>query len=373
MNDVVKEGTFGDIANFAIDKAKAVPGAFKSVKDYLTKPAGLFKSEADVLAAKAAQQNVDKAEKALSKTQGAIKTAQSQEKVAKLSGLEKTQKDKLAAAKDALKSAPSREFTTGQKVARPAALATGSAVTGAAITKGLSGEPKAVEPTPATTSAPTPEPTPAVEPNAPKPSAPAPEDDDIPEPPTSESIAESITDILKLSGQKSITARDNVVGIIKPKEIVTLNESKLDECGMMPDAPRQTASLSINATAGSGEEVANMLAAIMNLAGVKPVSGEMLGTTAQPPMPMVKAIDIISRNAPDSMNEPEEEPLSGMEEEYANTPEDPTDVPEFDSNKMAYQPNDAEPGDRMDGTLPKGFPTTKESLQQAFEAFKNGQ
>lgn len=192
---------------------------------------------------------------------------------------------------------------------------------------------------------------------------------------------ESIADILKLSGQRSITERDNVAGIVKPKEIVALHESKqLDECGgIMAGGPSTTASLSINATAGSGEEVANMLAAIMNLAGVKPVTGDMLGGETHP-MPMVKAIDIISRDNPDAMNDVEigtsdegevEEPMSGMEEEYANSPADANDVPDFDPNKMAYQPNDVEPGDRMDGTMPKGV-ATQESLMQAFEAYKNG-
>lgn len=38
-----------------------------------------------------------------------------------------------------------------------------------------------------------------------------------------------------------------------------------------------------------------------------------------------------------------------------NAPNDPNDIPKFDSNKMAYQPNDADVGDRMDGTMPKGF------------------
>jgi len=200
--------------------------------------------------------------------------------------------------------------------------------------------------------------------------------DDIPGP---DDVDESISDILKLSGQKSITQRDNVAGIVKPKEIVALHESKqLDECGMMPSSSNTTASLSINATAGNGQEVANMLAAIMNLAGVKPVSGDMLGTGATPPMPIVKAIDIISRGDSDSMNHTHdhegEEPLIGMEEEYANTPEDPTEVPELDTNKLAYQPNAVDVGDRMDGTMPKGFPQmTKESLLQAYNQFKNGQ
>ncbi len=198
-----------------------------------------------------------------------------------------------------------------------------------------------------------------------------------------ETTKESIADILKLSGQKSITERDNIAGIIKPKEIVALHEStQLEECGMMPSTPNQTASLSINATAGNGQEVANMLAAIMNLAGVKPVTGDMLGSSPMPPMPIVKAIDIISRGDSDSMNShhhdhdhDDKETLTGsMEEEYGNTPKDPREVPELDTNAHAYQPNAVDVGDRMDGTMPKGFPVmTKESLLQAYTQFKNGQ
>jgi hypothetical protein len=183
------------------------------------------------------------------------------------------------------------------------------------------------------------------------------------------------SDILKLAGLKSITERDNIAGIIKPKEIIALHESKqIDECGMMPNTPNTPATLNISATAGSGEEVANMLAAIMNLAGVKPVTGDMLGG-AEPPMPIVKAIDIISKGSSDHKHDHDhDEPLIGMGEEYANTPENPTKVPDLDTNQMAYQPNSAEPGDRMDGTMPKGFPTmTKESLYQAYNQFKNGQ
>lgn len=192
-----------------------------------------------------------------------------------------------------------------------------------------------------------------------------------------DSLRESLKDILKLSGQQSITERDNIAGIIKPKEIIALHESKqIDECGMMPSTPNTPATLNISATAGSGEEVANMLAAIMNLAGVKPVTGDMLGS-AEPPMPIVKAIDIISKGNSDHKHDHDhdhEEPLIGMGEEYANTPEDPTKVPDLDTNQMAYQPNSTEPGDRMDGTMPKGFPTmTKESLYQAYNQFKNGQ
>ncbi len=204
-----------------------------------------------------------------------------------------------------------------------------------------------------------------------------------------ESLAENLSDILKLAGTKSITSRDYTSGLTKVKEVTKLNESKqIDECGMgMPSNGSTPATLSINATASSGEEVANMLKSIMDLAGVKPVTADMLGGPVAP-MPMVKAIDIVS--APDhdhdhdhdSMEPQEDElnqkPLTGsMEEEYANTPKDPTDVPKYDPEKMVFRPNQPGQGDRMDGTMPKGNPGLGEGLAQSllkeYEAFKNGQ
>ncbi len=202
-------------------------------------------------------------------------------------------------------------------------------------------------------------------------------------------LKESLSDILKLAGTKSITQRDNISGMTKVREIKQLNEStELNECGMgMPSSGNTTASLSINATAGSGEEVANMLKSLMDLAGVKPVTGDMLGSETTP-MPMIKAIDIISKphdheHDHDSMEPQEDElnkkPLTGsMEEEYANTPADPKDVPKFDNDKYSYQPNQPQQGDRMDGTMPKGNPKVSEgnlaeALLKEYEAFKNGQ
>lgn len=58
----------------------------------------------------------------------------------------------------------------------------------------------------------------------------------------------------------------------------------LEECGMMPgmsSAPTP-ASFSVNATASSGDEVANMINQIMNLAGARPVSGSDMPVDAQP-------------------------------------------------------------------------------------------
>ncbi len=213
--------------------------------------------------------------------------------------------------------------------------------------------------------------------------------DDTPPMPNRVTTKESLSDILKLAGAKAITERDNVSGMTKVKEIKQLNEStELNECGMgMPSSGNTTASLSINATAGSGEEVANMLKSLMDLAGVKPVTGDMLGGETMP-MPMIKAIDIISKphdhnHDHDSMEPQEDElnkqPLTGsMEEEYANTPADPKDVPKFDNDKYSYQPNQPQQGNRMDGNMPKGNPKVSEgnlaeALLKEYEAFKNGQ
>lgn len=270
----------------------------------------------------------------------------------------------------------------------------------------------------------------------------------------------------------------------------------LEECGMMPGmegampvgAPSTPASFSINATAQSGDEVANMLTQIMQLAGAHKVGPEHMPAVAQGKDPnglmpdanadMKKMLDIMNEprgpgdNAPPQVDKPEDEgllgtmagaglgalaggplgaavggaagdamtgdeeesvdnldgvsdPLAGMPdsatvgadmdpgtgeeppvdiagvggglaaaalsdgdpEEIAagveagkeaaeaeenlipdakedmrrlmdmldNKPGDPNDVPAFDPNKMAYQPNDAKVGDRMDGTMPKGF------------------
>ena len=259
-------------------------------------------------------------------------------------------------------------------------------------------------------------------------SAPGSDDDFVPV------AKESILTILKLSGQRPITERDNIMGIVKPKQIVTLNESvDLNECGMGMGGS-QTASFSINATAGSGEEVASMLTSILQLAGVRNVGSDMM-PQGDVPMPMVKALQILGDeptvpSEPDSMNagadaikldvaSNSEEEAGGSpvtvrnvdtgeefvgtdvtepgkitvknkatgeefvgreatEEEYSNTPADPTDVPEWDPEKMVFRPNQAHQGDRMDGTMPKGVPAMEDTslaatLLKEYESFKNGQ
>lgn len=354
--------------NWFTNLGKAGLRGIKKGVNYLTSPQGLYKTDADAIAAKTAQQNVDKATAAVAKNKTAIANAQSQQQVAKLQKTGATASNKLAAAKADLKTAPQKPFTTGQQVARTSTVAGTGAVAGVAADRSMQDDEPAtvVEPTKVDV-APTAEPTndkPTADTAAP---ASKDDDDDIPLPPTNESII----DILKLSGQKSITARDNVAGIIKPKEIIALNESKqLDECGgIMPQSSHtnQPATLNISASASSGDEVANMLMSIMQLAGVKPVSQDMMPHDHSGVE--IKPMQVLGGISNEEM----------AEETYDNTPEDPTDVPVFDPEKMVFRPNQAGQGDRMDGTMPKGNPTMKEensmhsNLLKAYEAFKNSQ
>lgn len=274
-------------------------------------------------------------------------------------------------------------------------------------------------------------------------------DDSIPD--VKESM--SMATLLKLTGQRPITERDSTMGIIKPKEIKTLTESSVNECGTgMMGNSSTPASISINATAGSGDEVANMLASIMKLAGVRPVEQDMM-PTQNSNMPMMKALQIMGGpdeelppSSPDSMNSGVDYPADGGEsdielgyepegpgedtgtvtvrnvdtgeehvgrdvtepgsitvrnvdtgeefkgkestdEEFSDnfkantTPNDPTDVPKFDSNKMADMRNFIDmsqipAGAPGDNKLPKEEPKLQESsstdLFKAYEAFKNG-
>ena len=111
-------------------------------------------------------------------------------------------------------------------------------------------------------------------------------------------------------------------------------ESKIDECGMMPPPPAMPHTpASINITAGSGDEITDMLKAIVSLAGVQePAQAhvDMVGTggLAHPEHggelsgshgadDMAKTISII-----DSMNA-EEMPEEGIEDRvYDNSPDE---------------------------------------------------
>ena len=205
-----------------------------------------------------------------------------------------------------------------------------------------------------------------------------------------EDFIREISEIMKLTGQRSITQRDNIAGIIKAKEIKTLTESTdLSECGGTIMNTNQPSSLNISASAGSGEEVASMLQSIMTLAGVRPVSSDMMPNERDPMVMKSDPVLTAQISSPDSCNHtPEgmECPLHGMsecsmEETYDNSPE-VTEQP-YDPDSMAHVINKVSAADMA--TTPyqsASNPLVKEQglkeqsdvykgLFKAYEAFKN--
>jgi hypothetical protein len=145
------------------------------------------------------------------------------------------------------------------------------------------------------------------------------------------------------------------------------------ECGpmgMMGAMSEPKTPATLNITANSGEELGNMLNAIMQLAGVHKVEPEHLGVEHEPvvltPEPSAavgpSASDSeIMRGVIDKMN-PDvgaEHPASAEkdgeeieDEGYDNTPADPREPLAFDSEEHAAHPNDGSGDDK------KGRPRT---------------
>ena len=189
---------------------------------------------------------------------------------------------------------------------------------------------------------------------------------------------------------------------------------QVEECGMMPGmvpemgvdiAPEKPSMpASINMTAGSGDELSNMLATIMQLAGQnKPVSASPPLDNA-PPAPgtlepagggspadtMRSVIDKL--NPMDGDDEGGEDDVNkahgdldndgdhdmddhDMEkkepvDEYDNTPSDPNKKNEFDANQFAHQENQPGQGDRMDGDRPKAYADMNEAVTDLFAQYK---
>lgn len=192
----------------------------------------------------------------------------------------------------------------------------------------------------------------------------------------------------------------------------TLRENQqVEECGMMggmmggmPERPPMPAS--INMTAGSGEELSDMLATIMQLAGVKqygqeaPMGAEPMGN--EPQGGKVLALEPVDepgdstsdmRSMIDKLNpmggdddvsashgdvdndgdhdmddhNAEKDEKETDEGQYNNKPNDPRRPPPFKANQFAHQENQPGQGDRMDGTMPKA--TMEEKLMADYQAF----
>jgi hypothetical protein len=186
--------------------------------------------------------------------------------------------------------------------------------------------------------------------------------------------------------------------------------------GMGIDKPSVPANFSINASAGSGDEVASMMSQILTLAGLKQVGPDDLGAepqgaivTAEPgaavgPMvaePMSSTDDM--RSVLDKLNpEPaddkeggdlgpfqgdssEEEPVAGndagdeepkddeeeTDEEYSNTPKDPNGANPFDAEEFANHENQGGAGETSNGEKRQSnLPTaTFENLMKEYKSF----
>jgi len=211
---------------------------------------------------------------------------------------------------------------------------------------------------------------------------------------------------------------------------IVKESQQVEECGMMPEmgmgmgSPAMPAS--INMTAGSGEELSNMLATIMQLAGVKPHGAEE-PMSAEPAVAIATEPEMDSnadmRSVMDLMNEPEagdeDDGLAGLDRdhdgdhdmddhnmekeegyyqdpdgdedsaadqadqadherrgreeemgEYDNSPNSPIKPPMFNANQYANQENQPGQGNRMDGTSPKAYADMKEATADLFAQYK---
>ena len=165
---------------------------------------------------------------------------------------------------------------------------------------------------------------------------------------------------------------------------VIKESSEVAECGpmgMMGSMDRPSTPASINMTAGSGEELGDMLAKIMSLAGMNKVEPEHLGVDHEPAM--ITAEPVVSvgpspsagdemRSVIDKMHDAGEDE-EGNEEtdegQYDNSPNDPRDVPEFDSEEFAHHENQPGAGFGRRTNQPNANPTTYESLMAEYKSF----
>jgi len=162
---------------------------------------------------------------------------------------------------------------------------------------------------------------------------------------------------------------------------VIKESTEVAECGPMgmmdgmSTAPSTPASLSV--TAGSGEELGSMLAALMQLAGVHKVEPEHLG--AEPPVATMTAEPTMGADAErDSMRSVldkmhdmgDEAETDESADEYGipgvdTTPNDPTKPPAVDTNQYAYRPNSGSAHGRATKNNPHGDPSKHEEEKKA--------
>jgi hypothetical protein len=117
------------------------------------------------------------------------------------------------------------------------------------------------------------------------------------------------------AGQKQVMEADQVAQLPALEDMSTLRAlsglKPVAECGMMGMPPSTPASMSINATAATGDEVTNMLSQIMNLAGVHKVGQEHM-PAVDGKLAAITAEPAIHGSPADAMNPPEDEDTIGI-------------------------------------------------------------
>lgn len=163
----------------------------------------------------------------------------------------------------------------------------------------------------------------------------------------------------------------------------TLSEStQVAECGMMPEMgamERPSTPASINMSAGSGQELGDLIKAIATLAGnSKPEMGAPLSSPPTMAAPSQGSIDmraVLDKLNPmddDSgdteMGPPDEERKA--DEAYDNTPADPTDTNEFDAEQFAHHENPRGADRKGNANNPRAYDTNESIANRLMSEYK---
>jgi len=188
---------------------------------------------------------------------------------------------------------------------------------------------------------------------------------------------------------------------------IVKEDADLAECGMMPEMgmsmDKPSTPATINMTAGSGEELGNLLKDIMSLAGMNKVEPEHLGVEPAPMSMSPEPAIAISGGSPaddmrsviDKLNPMDDEGGDDVSQshgdldndgdhdmddhdkekkepvdEYDNDPADSQPKQPFDANQYAHQENQPGQGDRMDGDKPKAYADMNEAAADLIAQYK---
>ena len=157
---------------------------------------------------------------------------------------------------------------------------------------------------------------------------------------------------------------------------VVKESADVAECGpmgMMPSEPKTPAT--INITAGDGEQLGSMLAALMQLAGVHKVGDEHMGSatpatimTSPSPMGHGTSAGDDMRSVIDKLNPEDDKEEETDEGQYDTSPNDPTDIPPYDKEGIGPNNHENQP---QSGSVPKDHEMRPRTRNQPVATFEN--